>query len=164
MAIPAMALLQQHVARRDIVIEPAARRRAAIEARRHSELGAFGTGGVRDWGQNRAVKTHRLVCLSLAAFPHYCTDPDVTWGNGRGCSLVVHYSADLHSVHGFRWYENIAPNAKCQRVLVLALCLVIDYIINAIIIIIILALFSALATRKPSLEVAPTTFAKFSSS
>ena len=25
------------------------------------------------------------VCLSLAAFPHYCTDPDVTWGNGRGC-------------------------------------------------------------------------------
>jgi len=24
------------------------------------------------------------VCLSLAAFPHYCTDPDITWGNGRG--------------------------------------------------------------------------------
>jgi len=24
------------------------------------------------------------VCLSLAAFPHYCTDPDVTRGNGRG--------------------------------------------------------------------------------
>ena len=21
-----------------------------------------------------------IVCLSLAAFPHYCTDPDVTWG------------------------------------------------------------------------------------
>jgi len=31
------------------------------------------------------------VCLSLAAFPHYCTDPDVTWGNGTGCLLVVHY-------------------------------------------------------------------------
>ena len=32
------------------------------------------------------------VCLSLAAFPHYCMDPDVTWGNGRGwgCPLVVH--------------------------------------------------------------------------
>jgi len=40
MAIPAMALLQQHDARRDIVIEPAARPRAAIEAR-----GAFRTGG-----------------------------------------------------------------------------------------------------------------------
>jgi len=29
------------------------------------------------------------VCLILAAFPHYYTDPDVTWGNGRGCHLVV---------------------------------------------------------------------------
>jgi len=44
-AIPAMALLQQHDARRDILIEPVAWQRAAIEARRHSELGAFGTGG-----------------------------------------------------------------------------------------------------------------------
>jgi len=44
MAIPAMTLLQQHDARPDILIEPAARRRAAIEARGHSELGAFGTG------------------------------------------------------------------------------------------------------------------------
>jgi len=25
-----------------------------------------------------------FVCLSIAAWPHYCTDPDVTWGNGRG--------------------------------------------------------------------------------
>ena len=35
------------------------------------------------------------VCLSAAACPHYCTDPDVTWGSGRGCRLVVHYWADL---------------------------------------------------------------------
>jgi len=40
MAIPAMALLQQHDARRDIIIEPAVRRCAAIEAQKHSELGA----------------------------------------------------------------------------------------------------------------------------
>jgi len=40
MAIPTLALMQQHDARRDILIEPAARRRAAIEARGHSELGA----------------------------------------------------------------------------------------------------------------------------
>jgi len=39
-----MALLQQHDARRDILIEPAARRRTAIEARGHSEVGTFGTG------------------------------------------------------------------------------------------------------------------------
>jgi len=43
------------------------------------------------------------VWLSHAAFPHYCTDPNVTWGNGRGCSLVVQCWADLQSVHGFRW-------------------------------------------------------------
>jgi len=64
------------------------------------------------------------VCPSLAAFPHYCTDPDVTWGNGRGCPLVVHYWADLQSVHAFRYYDDIAPNVKCQWMLVLALCLV----------------------------------------
>jgi len=50
------------------------------------------------------------VCLSLAAFPHNCIDPDVTRrnGNSRGCPLVVHYCADLQSVHGFRSYDNIA--------------------------------------------------------
>jgi len=36
------------------------------------------------------------VCLFPAAFlPHYCTDPDVTWENGRGCSLVVQYCASI---------------------------------------------------------------------
>jgi len=60
------------------------------------------------------------VCLSLAAFLHYCTDPDVTWRNGRGCPIVVQYWADLQSAHGCRCYDN----AKCQRLLVLALCLV----------------------------------------
>jgi len=44
--------------------------------------------------------------LSLAAFPHYCTDPDVTWGNDREYPLVVHYWADLQSVHSFRFYDN----------------------------------------------------------
>jgi len=40
MAIPAMALLQQHDALQHILIEPAVRRRPAIEARERSELGA----------------------------------------------------------------------------------------------------------------------------
>jgi len=31
------------------------------------------------------------VCLSLGAFAHNCTDPDVGSENGRGCPLVVHY-------------------------------------------------------------------------
>jgi len=65
------------------------------------------------------------VCLSLATCPHHCTDPDASWGNGTGCPQVVqHCWADLKSVHAFHCYENIVPNAKCQRVLVLALCLV----------------------------------------
>jgi len=46
------------------------------------------------------------VRLSTAACPHYCTDPDVTWGSGRGCPLVVHYWADLQSEHGLRRYGN----------------------------------------------------------
>jgi len=40
------------------------------------------------------------------------------------CAELVHYWADLQSVHGFRCYDNIVLNAKCQRVLVLALYLV----------------------------------------
>jgi len=31
-----------------------------------------------------------------------------------GCPVIVHYWADLQSVHGFRCYDNIAPNAKCS--------------------------------------------------
>jgi len=47
------------------------------------------------------------VCLCLAALPHYFTDLDVTWGNGTGCTLVMHYWSDLQSVHTFRCYYNI---------------------------------------------------------
>jgi len=58
MAIPAMALLQQHDARRYILTEPAARRRAAIEAGGipncgHSELGA------------QSGRKNQPVCLSV---------------------------------------------------------------------------------------------------
>ena len=74
------------------------------------------------------------VCLSLAAFQHYCMKPDVTYRNGRGCLLVVHYWADLQSVHGFRCCDNIAPNAKRQRVLVLALCMVFVSVIVCVIV------------------------------
>ena len=52
--------------------------------------------------------TRVCVCLSLAACPHYCTDLDVTWGNGRECPLLVHYWVDLQSVRGFRCSGNSA--------------------------------------------------------
>ena len=42
----------------------------------------------------------------------------------------MHYWADLQSVHGFRCYDNIALNVKCELVLALALCLVIIIIID----------------------------------
>jgi len=51
-------------------------------------------------------------------------EPGCNLGNGRECSLVVHYWTDLQSVHGFRCYDNRAPNAKCQQVPVLPLWLV----------------------------------------
>jgi len=35
-------------------------------------------------------------------------DLDVGWGNGRRCRLVVHYWADLQSVHEFHCYDNSA--------------------------------------------------------
>ena len=47
------------------------------------------------------------VCLSVRGrMPTLlqCMDPDVTWGNGGGCPPVVHYWADLESVHGLRCY------------------------------------------------------------
>ena len=48
------------------------------------------------------------IGLSVATCPYHCTDPDVTWGNGRECPLVVHYWADLQLVHGFRYYDDVA--------------------------------------------------------
>ena len=57
------------------------------------------------------------VCLSAALFSHYCTDPNVTWRNGRGCPLVVHYWADLQSVHGWCCYDNIARTRNVSECL-----------------------------------------------
>jgi len=72
MAIPAMALLQQHDAWRDILIELAARRCAAIEARGHSELGSFGTGIVRNWGAQSGRKNQPACCIVYHCILHAC--------------------------------------------------------------------------------------------
>ena len=52
------------------------------------------------------------VCLPAAVRPHCCTDPDVIWGRGRGCPLVVQYWADLQSGHGLRCYGNTRHRAS----------------------------------------------------
>jgi len=69
------------------------------------------------------------VCLSLAAFPHYCMDWDVTWGNGGACRLVVHCWADLQSMCTVRvsLLCSVAPNVKYQRVLCTRSVPVCDY-------------------------------------
>jgi len=73
---------------------------------------------------------HARLCLSVCVcvpvcLCSYCTDPDVTWGSGRGCPLLVHYWADLQSVHGLRCYGNRTRTQNVSEyTLVLALCLV----------------------------------------
>jgi len=62
------------------------------------------------------------VCVSVRRrMPTPLHGPECNIGNGRKCPLVVHYCANLQSVHGFRCYDNTArcANAKFQRVLVL---------------------------------------------
>ena len=62
------------------------------------------------------------VCLCVCPRPDTHTtaqNPDVTWGRGRGCPLVVHYWADLQSAHELRCYGNITRTlvyAGCARV------------------------------------------------
>jgi len=57
------------------------------------------------------------VCLSVAAFLHYCTNPDVSRENGKGCPPVAHYWADLQSVHGFPCYDNIVRTRNVSECL-----------------------------------------------
>jgi len=68
------------------------------------------------------------VCLSAAACLHYCTDPYVTWRSGTlvgDAPPVVHYWADLQSVHELRCYGNITRTRNVSEyMLVLVLCLV----------------------------------------
>ena len=42
-----------------------------------------------------------FVCLSVAACAQYGTDLDVTWGNGRGWPLTVHYGWICNQCMGF---------------------------------------------------------------
>ena len=58
------------------------------------------------------------VCLSVPCrIPTLMHGPGCNLGNGRGCRLVVHCWADLQSVHRFRCYGNIVPNANVSECL-----------------------------------------------
>ena len=45
---------------------------------------------------------HMRLCVCPSPyFPGYCTGPDITWGNGRGCPLVVHWSSFVQMACGW---------------------------------------------------------------
>jgi len=66
------------------------------------------------------------VCLSVRSrMPTLLHGPGCNLGSGRWCPLVVHYWADLQSMHGLRCYGNITRTRNVSEyMLVLALCLV----------------------------------------
>jgi len=70
------------------------------------------------------------VCLSAAVRPHYCTDPDVTCGRGRGYPLLVHYWAAVWTAgfHCWRSGNIMGTQNVSEYMLVLALCLVVLYV------------------------------------
>ena len=44
----------------------------------------------------------------------------------------MHYREDLQSMHGFRCYDSIAPNAECHRVFVLVQCMVVNSLVASL--------------------------------
>jgi len=78
----------------------------------------------RSRGKMYIGDVHLCVCVCPSTHAHTTAWTWMwLWGMVGGCSVVVHYWADLQSVDGFCCCDN-SPNTKCQRVLVLALCLV----------------------------------------
>jgi len=81
------------------------------------------------------------VCVSVPRrIPILLHGPTYKLGEWQGVPLVVHYWADLQSVHGFHCSENVVPNAKCQRVPVLALCLLVFVMIMTTMILVIITI------------------------
>jgi len=69
---------------------------------------------------------HLSVCVSVhGRMPTLLHRPGCNLGNGRGCPLVVHYWADLQIGAQVALLWQHSANLKYQRVLVVALCLVI---------------------------------------
>jgi len=61
------------------------------------------------------------VCLSLTAFPHCCTDPDVSWGSGKGwmpssCALLGRFAIGAQvSLPWQRSAERKTSASACTR-------------------------------------------------
>ena len=77
---------------------------------------------------------HARLCVCLSVYPSVrgrmpilLHGPGCNLAIGRECPLVVHYWADLQSVHALRCCGNITRTRNVSEyMLVLALCLVIN--------------------------------------
>ena len=57
---------------------------------------------------------HLRVCLSAAARPHYCTDPDVTWGvveAAPSCALFDGFAIGARTV-ALLWQHNASSSLR----------------------------------------------------
>jgi len=72
------------------------------------------------WSSASCVFVYVSVCLFVRGhMPTLLHGPRCNLGCGRGCPLVVHYWADLPSVHRMHCYGNITRTlvyAGCARV------------------------------------------------
>jgi len=72
----------------------------------------------RSRGEMYVGHARLCVCLSVPRRrPTLLHGLGCNLGNGRGCPLIVHYRADLHSVHVFRCYDNIARTRNVSECL-----------------------------------------------
>jgi len=58
------------------------------------------------------------ICLSMAVRPHYCTEPDVTWGRGRGCppSCALLGGFAIGARVALLWQHNANPSYKLASI------------------------------------------------
>ena len=89
---------------------PASMSAYRIHSEHHSQLSIIITFRVSRRREMYISDTHLSVCLSVCLRLHATLlhGPRLTWGNGRGFPLTVHYWAGLQSVHRLSCYGNIA--------------------------------------------------------
>jgi len=72
----------------------------------------------REMYNGHAVCVCLYACLSVRGrIPPLLHGPGCNLGHGTGCPVVVHYWADLQSVHGLRCYDNIARTRNVSECL-----------------------------------------------
>jgi len=83
---------------------------------------------------------HARLCVRPRPHAHTTARIRIQLGEyGTGCPLVVHYWADLQSVHGLRCYDNIARTRNVSECSVLpragSICcgFVVDFVVQLVV-------------------------------